>query len=323
MRAPEFWYDDNATARALIPPTYLWRAAGWVHRRLAQGSRVAVPVVCVGNLVVGGAGKTPLAIAIARHLASRGRTPHFITRGYGGRARGPLRVDPAVHSARDVGDEPLLLAAVAPTWVARNRLKGAIAAMVAGADIVVMDDGFQNRSLVKDLSILAVDGGYGFGNARVLPAGPLREPLIGGLRRADAVVVIGTDGRGSRNRVRRFCQVYEAHLIPRENSAVAGKRVFAFAGIGRPAKFYATLRQMGCTVAETRDFPDHHRYAPDEIMRLCEAAVEQGAVPVTTEKDFVRLPEEARPMVECVFVDIEWASPQTPDQLLAPVLRDG
>lgn len=323
MRAPDFWYDDNAVARVLMPLTYLWRAAVVVRRHLVQGSRVSIPVVCVGNLVVGGAGKTPLAIAIARRLAARGRTPHFLTRGYGGRLRGPVQVNPAAHDANDVGDEPLLLARVAPTWVARNRLKGAIAAMVAGADIVVMDDGFQNRSLVKDLSILAVDGGYGFGNAHVLPAGPLREPLIGGVKRADAVVVIGTDGRGSRNRVRRFTQVFEAHLTPRDNPAVAGRRVYGFAGIGRPAKFYATLRQMGCTVVETRDFPDHHRYRPEEIMRICEEAAEMDAVPVTTEKDFVRLPEDARAMVRCVTVDIEWASPDMADKILATVLPHG
>ncbi len=322
MRAPEYWYSDNAIAHALVPLTYLWRIAVAVRRRLWQGSRVAIPVVCVGNLVVGGAGKTPLAIAVARHLAAHGKKPHFLTRGYGGRTRGPLRVDPAVHDARDVGDEPLLLARVAPTWVAHNRLKGAIAAMAAGADIIVMDDGFQNPSLAKDLSILAVDGGYGFGNALVLPAGPLREPLIPGVKRADAVVVIGTDARGSRNRVRRFCEVYEAHLLPRPNPEVSGKRVIAFAGIGRPAKFYATLRQMGCTVVDAHDFADHHRYRPEEIMRICDQAAAQNAVPVTTEKDYVRLPAEARAMVQCVVVDIEWANPAMPERLLAPVLQD-
>ena len=323
MRAPDFWSEDNGLARVLAPLGYLWSAGTGLRRAVARTARLSVPVVCVGNLVAGGAGKTPLAITLGRYLLARGRAPHFLSRGYGGRARGPLRVDASRHGAHDVGDEPLLLAAVAPTWVARDRRDGARAAIAGGADIIVMDDGFQNPSLVKDVSILAVDGGYGFGNGRLMPAGPLRERLAGGLARADAVVVIGSDGRGSRNRVARHCPVFEARLEPLPDDAVAGRKVLAFAGIARPAKFYATLRQLGCIVAGTRAFPDHHRYRPDEIVRLCEEAAALGALPVTTEKDLVRLPEAARAMVRCVRVELAWADSATPGRLLARVLGDG
>jgi tetraacyldisaccharide 4'-kinase len=323
MRAPDFWEQDNGLAVALTPLAWLWGAAAGLRRAITYPTRLPVPVVCVGNLVVGGAGKTPLAMALGRYLLSRGNNPHFLSRGYGGRERGPVRVDPSRHDARDVGDEPLLLSATAPTWVARNRGAGAHAAVAAGADIIVMDDGFQNPSIIKDLSIIAVDGGYGFGNARLMPAGPLRERLASGLSRADAVVVIGSDGRGARNRVARYRPVFEAHLVPVPEDSVAGQPVFAFAGIARPVKFHATLRQLGCSIVGTRDFADHHRYRPDEIMRLCEDAAALGALPVTTEKDFARLPAEARPMVRCVRVELEWADKGAPGRLLAKVLGDG
>jgi tetraacyldisaccharide 4'-kinase len=191
VRAPEFWTEDGALARTLAPLAAAYAGAGCLRRALARPVAVSVPVVCVGNLVTGGAGKTPVVLALLGALRQRGETPHALTRGYGGREAGPLRVDPARHDAARVGDEALLLARAAPTWVARDRPAGAKAAVAAGASLVVMDDGFQNPSLQKDLSILVVDGRYGFGNGRVVPAGPLREPLAWGLARADAVVVVG------------------------------------------------------------------------------------------------------------------------------------
>jgi tetraacyldisaccharide 4'-kinase len=287
---------------------------------LIRPTTASVPVLCIGNLVAGGAGKTPLALAFARHLQAHGRTPHFLTRGYGGREAGPLQVDPKIHSVHDVGDEALLLAAVAPTWIAHNRPKGAAAATAAGADIIVMDDGYQNPSLAKDLSVLAVDGGYGFGNRRVMPAGPLRESLVGGLRRADAAVVIGTDATGALNGIINYSRVFKAALQPYPENDVAGETVFAFAGIGRPDKFYATLRLMGCKVSGTRDFSDHHNYNSAEIMRLCEDAAAAGALLVTTEKDFVRLPLEAHHRVKVVPVTLEWDDPSAPDQILEVIL---
>ena len=287
--------------------------------RLVPSWRAPIPVICVGNMVAGGAGKTPLAIALARHLIDSGRNPHFLTRGYGGLEKGPLQVDAQLQKATDVGDEPLLLASIAPTWVARDRPAGARAACAAGADVIIMDDGFQNPSLAKDIGVLAIDGGYGFGNQRVMPAGPLRERLPTGLSRADAAVVIGTDATGALNGVRHYCPVHKAHLAPHHDDGIASRRVFAFAGIGRPEKFYATLRQMGCTVSATKDFPDHHPYTEDEIQRLCAESTALDAIPVTTEKDYVRLSTEDRSRIHVLRVALDWADPQSPSQILAKI----
>ena len=269
---PEFWEDDNRLSQLLLPLAFVWNAVTRARMGIGTPWRAPVPVICVGNLVVGGAGKTPLAIALARRLIATGRTPHFLSRGYGGRERGPLQVDLQHHQASAVGDEPLLLAAVAPTWVARNRPAGARLACAAGADAIIMDDGFQNPSLAKDISVLAIDGGYGFGNHRVMPAGPLRERLGTGLWRADAAVVIGSDATGALNGIHPYCPVHKAHLAPCPDDPITGQRVFAFAGIGRPEKFYATLRQLGCTVAATRDFPGSsplHARADQSAVRGC------------------------------------------------------
>ena len=323
MRAPEFWKHEGLAAFCLTPAAILWGMATGLRRRIARPSKASAPVLCVGNLVAGGAGKTPLALSFAHHLLDLGRQPHFLTRGYGGRESGPLRVDPERHDARDVGDEALLLAAVAPTWVAHHRPRGAIAAATEGADVIIMDDGYQNLTLAKDISVLAIDGGYGFGNRRVMPSGPLREPLVGGLRRADAAIVIGTDATGACNGVVHYTKVFTAALVPQDVGNIAGERVFAFAGIGRPEKFYATLRLMGCTVAETRNFSDHHPYTSREIMRLCDDAAAMGAVPVTTEKDYVRLPPAARDMIKVLPVSLEWDDPSAPGQILEAILDNG
>ncbi|MDA0652265.1 MAG: tetraacyldisaccharide 4'-kinase [Proteobacteria bacterium] len=323
MPHPKFWRDDNGLSQLLLPLAIVWNAVTRIRMGLGTAWRAPVPVVCVGNLVVGGAGKTPLAIALARHLIATGHTPHFLSRGYGGRERGPVQVDLQHHDANAVGDEPLLLAAVAPTWVARNRPAGARMACAAGADVIVMDDGFQNPTLAKDISVLAIDGGYGFGNHRVMPAGPLRERLSSGLWRADAAVVIGTDATGALNGIRHYCAVHKAHFTPYPDDAIAGKRVFAFAGIGRPEKFYATLRQIGCTLAATKDFPDHHFYTAGQIMTLCEDAAALDAIPVTTEKDYVRLSDDAKAMIHVLRVELEWADMSSLDQILNKISSDG
>jgi tetraacyldisaccharide 4'-kinase len=284
-------------------------------------------VVCVGNLVAGGAGKTPTALALASLIRSLGRKPHFLVRGYGGREVGPLEVAVRQHDARRVGDEALLLARRAPTWVARDRVAGAAAAIAAGADCIVMDDGFQNPSLIKDLSFLVVDAGYGFGNGRLLPAGPLREPVARGLARTDAVVLIEAALPG-RDRpppaLAGHGVVFPARLSPTmEGPQLTGGRAVAFAGIGRPEKFFETLVAMGVDVVEGHRFADHHAYDSDEIMRLVEAAAGRDARLVTTAKDFVRLPPEARPMVAVVEVELVFEAPAAATELLAAVLGHG
>jgi tetraacyldisaccharide 4'-kinase len=285
---------------------------------------VPVPVLCVGNLAAGGAGKTPIAIDLARRLAPRGA--HALGKGYGGRERGPLRVDPTRHDARAVGDEALLLAETAPTWIARDRRAGARAAVEAGARLIVMDDGFQYPGLNKDLSLLVFDGASGLGNGRVMPAGPLRETLAAGLARAQVAVIMGEDETNLAARIGARLPVLRARLAPHASAhRFAGRRVFAIAGIARPRKFRATLAELGANVVGARDFPDHHIFTEDEIMEACEAASALSAVPVTTAKDHVRLPEAARAMIEVVRVDVLWADEAALGAVLAelraPLLR--
>ena len=322
MRAPEFWATGGGAAPGLLAPLgFVWHTGGLIKRFFAARHRIPVPVICVGNLTAGGAGKTPLCLAIGSYLRDRGRDIHFLSRGYGGRKPGPVRVDLARHSAVEVGDEPLLLGRIAPVWVARNRAAGARAAVDEGADIIVMDDGFQNTALIKDLSILAVDGGYGFGNGRLIPAGPLREPVAGGLARAEAAVLIGDDRVGLGPALERRLPVLRARLKPDQDACtLGGQTVLAFAGIARPAKFYETLREIGCRIVARWDFPDHHRYTPEEVMEICETAHAHAALPVTTAKDAVRLPSEARSMVRVVGVTLAWQAPDDLDSLLQPIL---
>ena len=324
MRAPAFWTAERggAAAAALAPLSCLYDAAARARAGLVRPVQAALPLLCVGNFTAGGAGKTPTVLALAALLAEDGIRPHILTRGYGGRERGPLRVDPARHDARAVGDEALLLARAAPTWLARDRPAGAAAAAAAGADLVLMDDGMQNPGLAKDLCLAVVDGGAGFGNGRVLPAGPLREPLARGLRRAHALVLVGPDRRGALAALGPLdVPVIEASLVPGDEIYVLRERpIVAFAGIGRPEKFFETLAEGGCRVIARHAFADHHRYTSDEIEAIIDQANERDAVPVTTEKDHVRLPPEARASVRTLGVTLAWRDPAAPRALLAPLV---
>jgi tetraacyldisaccharide 4'-kinase len=318
MRPPEFWgrRDGGLAARLLAPVSGIWTAVGRRRQATASPFRAPVPVICVGNVVVGGAGKTPTALALAERLVALGRHPVFLTRGHGGRLPGPVIVDPAVHAADEVGDEPLLLARAAPTIVARDRAAGARLATTRG-DVIVMDDGFQNPSLAKDLSLLVVDREAGIGNGRVLPAGPLREPVSDALARAHALVAIGPGPLPFATSL----PVLGARIAPVNGGEFAGQRVVAFAGIGRPDKFFASLRAVGAELAGMHAFGDHQRYTPDELMRLVEAASGAGALLVTTAKDAARLPAEARPMVSVLEVRLVFDDPQAVDALLARALE--
>lgn len=314
MRAPDFWQADGPLARALAPlgAVYAWAVARNLER--AGEYRPAVPVICVGNIVAGGAGKTPVAIALARRLLAVGRKPHMLTRGYGGSEVGPRAVDLDRHDSRRVGDEALLLAVEAPTWVARWRPDGAVAAVEMGADIIVMDDGFQNGTIAKDLSLVVVDGAYGFGNGRPIPAGPCREPASVGLKRADAVVIVGDDRTGVAAQAGQAgVAVLHARLLPGPEAAgLMGRKVVAFAGIGRPEKFFDTLRQCGARLVTANAFPDHHPYTRTEVEDLLVEAEANEAILVTTAKDHVRLAEDLRRQVQVLSVSLDWCDP---DQL--------
>ena len=265
---------------------------------------------------------------MASRLAERGYAPAFLTRGYGGRATGPVRVDVAHHESLDVGDEALLLAAHFQTIVARDRRAGARAAITAGVDILVMDDGFQNPGLAKDLSLVVVDGASAFGNERVIPAGPLRERVADGLKRADAIIIMGPDASGIGARLAGLGQslhnppILHARLEPHSTAGrFRNASVVAFAGIARPQKFFTTLEQLGARLVARYAFGDHHRYDAEELMQMAELADAADAILVTTSKDYARLPEEARPMVTVLPVRAIWSEPAKVDQLLDRVLE--
>lgn len=318
-RPPAFWARDGLVPRLLTPLGALYDAAGVLRRQLVVPRRAGVPVICVGNATVGGTGKTPVAIDIAGRLHRKGLAVHLLTRGYGGRPpSAPLRVNPAKHTAADVGDESLLLARAGPTWVSPDRVAGARKAVEAGAQVIVMDDGLQNPHLAKDLALLVVDGGMGFGNGRVLPAGPLREALPRALGRSDAVILMGRDETGVRARIEEAPPVLGARLVPDSGVAQAlrGQSVLAFTGIGWPAKFFRTLSHLGAVVDVTRAFPDHHRFTDRELRDLLALAGSSHLTPVTTEKDAVRLPAWARSQVTVLAVTVVWDDPAAVDRLL-------
>lgn len=310
MRAPGFWTTAGWPASVLAPVSWIWRLGGVLRRMATTPYRSRVPLICVGNVVAGGAGKTPTAMAVAADLLHRGKRVGFLSRGHGGRLRGPVRVDQARHTAADVGDEPLLLATQAPTVVARDRAAGARALEALDVDVIVMDDGLQNPSLVPTLSLLVIDGAVGVGNGRILPAGPLREPLARALDKVSAVIVVGDDRTGIDTPVAGRRPIFGARLEPAPAAlALAGRRVVGFAGIGRPEKFRETLEELGARVAEFQGFADHHPYRDLEVMALVERAAALDAVLVTTAKDATRLPVEARAMVTVVEVSLVWRDP--------------
>jgi tetraacyldisaccharide 4'-kinase len=323
--APLFWgKPPGLIADLLLPASAVWNAAGRVRRALSHPYRAAVPVVCVGNLVTGGAGKTPVSLALSTWLVERNIPVHVVTRGYRGRLRGPVRVDAARHDASAVGDEALLHTARAVCWVARDRAVGVRAAVATGAKVILLDDGLQNPAVAKMLSIIVIDAAYGFGNRRVIPAGPLREDLGHGLSRADAIVLLATDGEvgcGEPIPLSGGQPTISAVLAPVAGERLRGSRLFAFAGIGRPQKFFATVRALGADLVGMAEFPDHHPFRAAEIDALQRDAERAGARLVTTAKDIVRVPPALRAGIEILEVEIRWSDPEALDRLMSPVLR--
>ncbi len=318
LSTPSFWYRRNTpAARALTcllsPLGWLYAAA--VRQRFSMHYPVPMdrPVICVGNAVAGGAGKTPVVMALVALLQDRGMNPHILSRGYGGAEEGPLQVSPQRDTADDVGDEPLLLVEAAPTWVARNRALGVQAAIDTGATVIVMDDGFQNPTFFKDVSLLVIDGQAGLGNGLVMPAGPLRECFDDAIARCDAVIIVGEDRQGLAAKIaalRAGLPVFAATLAPTADAPqVAGKTVYAFAGIGRPEKFRHTLEAAGAAVEGWAEFPDHYPYAEEDLAELMASAASADIPVYTTVKDHVRLPPALKARVQPFAVGVTFDDP--------------
>ncbi len=319
MAAPRFWYQPKGLFSTVLAPLGWLYAMGTARRLRAASYRASVPVICIGNINVGGTGKTPTTIALAQKLISMGIEPHVVSRGYGGRLEGPVRVVERTHTAHDVGDEPLLIAAFTPTWIAKDRAKGVKAAEAAGAEIILLDDGFQNPAVHKNISIVVVDAKRGFGNGAVMPAGPLREPVETGLKRADFVLTIGDQNAFD-----------HALPVPRLRGSLKplmtgmqwqGMRVLAFAGIGDPSKFFATLRSLGAEVIRGEALEDHQPLTEALMTRLELEGKTRIAQLVTTEKDAVRLPDSFRPKVLTLPVRLELEDWEPLLKRLTPLLK--
>jgi tetraacyldisaccharide 4'-kinase len=321
LRAPGFWRPGGGgLAPLLLSPVSAIYARATARRVSRPGWTAPVPVICCGNVTAGGAGKTTVALDLLERLTARGVAPHALLRGYGGSARGPLRVEPDAHDSRLVGDEALLLASLAPTWVGADRAETARRAIAAGAGAIVMDDGLQNPTLAKALSLLVIDGTYGFGNGRVIPAGPLREPVAAAAARAHAAVLIGEDETGARSLLPAELPVLRARLVPGPGTAaLSGRPVLAFAGIANPRKFFDTLAEAGAIVVGRQTFADHYPYDEADITALLAEAESLAALPVTTRKDIVRVPARFRDRIAVAGVGLSWEDEEALDALLAPL----
>ncbi|MCS3728601.1 tetraacyldisaccharide 4'-kinase [Bradyrhizobium betae] len=294
MREPAFWYRPRSPQSLVLSPLGALYGAITARRMAREGVDAGIPVICVGNYHVGGAGKTPTVLALTKLLRELGETPVVLSRGYGGRLNGPVMVDRMRHIAADVGDEPLMMARDVPVAVARDRLEGVALAKSQGATVVLMDDGFQNPRLLKDASLIVIDSERGIGNGKVFPAGPLRAPLQAQLARTDALVLIG-DGHAANDVAAEIAKRNKPELRARLKpdavsvAQLSGKRVLAFAGIGDPERFFRSLRACGLDVARTQPFADHHMFSQGEIAALAAEAKAEELTLVTTEKDLARL----------------------------------
>ena len=331
MRTPKFWYNQKSSALPflLAPLSRFYELTHAIIQKFTKPWQSPIPVICVGNLVAGGHGKTPAALSIGNFLKSNNKAVHFISRGYKGSLSGPLLVDPKIHTANEVGDEPLLLSEIAPTWIGANREASIIVAHKMGAEIIIMDDGFQNPSVKKDLSIIVVDGEVGFGNGRLIPAGPLREDIAIGLSRASAVIIIGEDKLDLKSTLLNFAtyplqeplKVITARLKPIDNfQSLSKKKVLAFTGIGRPEKFFNTLAEMDCNIVGIKKFTDHHQYTKKEIARLHKIADIENAQLITTSKDYVRLTTLQQKHIVVLPVILDWEDSSLLDSLLRPFI---
>ncbi len=308
MKTPAFWTSSNFISKVLNPIGKLYALATSLRIRFGHTKKVNRPVICIGNITAGGTGKTPVAVSFAKLLQQMGKNPFFVSRGYGGKLKG-IMVDKARHTAAEVGDEPLLLSRQAPVIVNPDRFAGAQKALQSGAEIIIMDDGFQNPGLYKDLSFLVFDGGVGIGNGLCIPAGPLRESLTSGLKRAQAVIILGEDKHNLAAQTKDL-PIFKGSVVAKKPE-INNNEIIAFAGIGRPEKFYTSLRELGFKLLKTIDFPDHHQYTMAELKKLINEAQKKDAVLFTTAKDFVKIPPQIQKHFHVLEIEISWENEES------------
>lgn len=314
MKFPKFWLKQSKAKFVDIsvlfaPLSLLWKFFSYLSTLFGKNEIMPIPVVCVGNITLGGNGKTPTVIKFFQLLRNLGYNPHIVSRGYKSKLKGPLLVCSQTNSHIEVGDEPLMLATYGPTWVSRERSLGIKSAAKANADIVILDDGFQNNSVFKDFSFVVVDTSVGFGNEKIIPAGPLREPINVGLQRADMIIAIGSKSEqeafGAKIKIFTNTELVHGKLVPSSsNFDIRNKKVICFAGIAHPKKFFHFVESLGAKVLKTYSFPNHKPLKEKTLKRLAAEAKKNGAFLVTTEKDFVRIPLQYKELIKEIKVEL-------------------
>jgi tetraacyldisaccharide 4'-kinase len=322
LRNPPFWQKKSGVSTALTPIASLYQLGYRTRRAFTTPVPLKAKLLCVGNLLAGGAGKTPVALDIGAYLKAQGVKACYLSKGYGGSIAVPTWVDANTHTAHEVGDEPLLLARTLPTLIARDRVKGAKAAEAAGYDVIIADDGFQNPNLKPDIALVVVDAAYGFGNGRTLPAGPLREPVKYGLARATALVVLRRDRKQNNEMEQQNLPCIVADLRTSSPEEAQNRKLVAFSGIARPQQFFESLiHHCGLHIVHSHEYPDHHPFSSRDIATLRAEAAKHDASLITTAKDAVRLPADMRNEVLVAQATLNWHNAADMHKVLAPLLE--
>ena len=320
LKAPKFWYQkkDSYLSRSLYPLSLLFRLGTKIRNFASTSKKSSLPVICIGNIVVGGAGKTPVSLKIGKMLIKAGYKPHFISKGYAGIIKTSTLVE-SWHSPTSVGDESILLSKVAPTWIGKNRNKSGEYAKMQGGDCLIMDDGFQNPTIYKDFSIIVINASQEFGNKRVMPSGPLRESIKRGLTRTNLVIVIGDTTDDLKKLIPSNIPIMSAKfIINKENKIFKGQKITAFAGIAYPEKFFTSLAEQGAQIVKEVIYPDHHIYHENDLLNLAEIANKTQSILVSTQKDFVRIPKSYRSLVNTLEGEIVFDN----EELLLKIISD-
>ena len=324
LKAPKFWYlkKDTYLSNSLYPFSLLFRLGTKLRIILSQKKNAELPIICIGNIVVGGAGKTPVSLKIGKMLRQAGYSPHFVSKGYSGIEKNNTLVQ-KWHSPKSVGDESILLSEVAPTWIGFDRNKSFNLAKEKGADCIIMDDGFQNPTIQKDFSIIVINEEQEFGNKRVMPSGPLRESITRGLSRTNLIIVIGTISKEIKTKIPIHIPVINASFaISDENKIFKGQKITAFAGIAYPEKFFTSLAEQGARIVKEVIYPDHHIYHENDLLNLAEIANKTQSILVSTQKDFVRIPKSYRSLVNTLEGEIVFDNEELLLEILSNVVEN-